>query len=490
MDKKRLQEFCAIRVEILEGEENEKKAQENGFLMMVRGVGMNAGRVTLNKTLYPREIVYREVRNIRPRMDAGRVVGLADHPSMFGGNEVRDSAIRWTSAKINEDNDVVLEGGVLDTEAGNVIAGAYRGGVRYGISSRGYGSVREVEMDEEHPEWELNKDRKGEVVLEIQDDYELESWDMVLKPSNEDAWTESEIKQALARLEAATNTHQEETMDIKDLKTLRESVSAEVVDKIVAEMTEGMVKAEDADKAKADAVTEALADNEKVCEALGISPKLAAYAKDNSDKLEPCAEANYPLDALDPTKVDEEKTELEKQVEAQTKQITALTEKVAEMTDKATSAEKTLRDRERAEALSGIVEAQTVGGRWAEKLAECANDDLELPEDYDGSDAANQAAEKMVETYLGDKRAEFEGIAGAVEPKPGKGTNEGGGEKPEADMVKAAREDFAKDYPALVPNKYNYENAKGAAARAGYGAEFMACYGPAAQEILPLDEVD
>lgn len=500
MSKKRilLQEFIEVKDASIELYE-EDKAKASGFLGSFSGIAHNVGKLTLNKTLYRRSIMHREVERIQPLMGEGKIVALADHPG-WDTNQVLTLAVRWTKAWIDDKNDLQVEGGILKTNAGTEVKAAREGGVLFGLSLRGYGSILVKTMDETSPEWEANREHEGVEYYEIQDDYEMETpADIVLSPSSAGSWSAESRKEALQRLEAASKTEPEESVmeKIKNLKTLRENVSAEVVDAIVAEMTEGLIKSEDADAAqtaavetaKTEAATATLADETKVAEAVGMTPALIGYVKANAEKLEACAVAEFPLDALDPAKTEAAKTETEKQIKTLENANKAMTEKVEKLTAKADASEKALSEQKLAGALRKMVEAATVGGKWADTLTEKALADLTLAEDFDADDADKvKIADKMIENYLSAKRAEFEGIAkdAGVPKAKGKGANEGGGDA-DTDEIVEARKAFAEDYPSFVPNVHNFENAQASARSNGLGDVFEALYGKAAIEAVPLD---
>jgi len=498
MDRKRilLQEFIEVREASIDLYE-EEKTKQTGFLGSFTGIAHNVGRITLNKTLYRRSLMHREVERIQPLMASGKIVALADHPS-WDTNQVLALAVRWTKAWIDNNNDLRVEGGILKTNAGQEVKAAREGGVLFALSLRGYGSVLVKTMGDDSPEWELNREHENEEYYEIQDDYEMETpADIVLNPSSAGSWSDESRKEALRRLESASKTEPEELMDkIKNLKTLRENVSAEVADVIVGELTDGMVKKEDADAeqtaavetAKTEAVTAALADETKIAEAVGMSPALIAYVKANAEKLEACAEAEFPLDALDPAKTAEQKTETEKQIKTLENANKAMTEKLDALTAKAEASDKALREQVLEGSLRTLVEAATLGGRWADRLAASAMADLNLAEDFDAADPEKvKIANEMIESYLGDKRTEFEGIANdtAVPKGKGKGATESGGEVDTDDIVEA-RKAFAEDYPSFVPSEHNYDNAKASALNNGLGELFEALYGETAINKVPL----
>jgi hypothetical protein len=61
--------------------------------------------------------------------------------------------------------------GEKGTSSGRIAGALVKNGLQIGISSRGWGSLEQV----------------GEI-MEVQDDFELLTWDLVSNPSNPDSW--------------------------------------------------------------------------------------------------------------------------------------------------------------------------------------------------------------------------------------------------------------------------------------------------------------
>jgi len=493
MKPRKLFEFLPMKMEILEGDDAKKKAEEQGFLVMLKGTAMNAGRVTLNRTLYPRALVHREISRIQPLLTDGRVIGLADHPG-FLSNEVLATAVRWTEAWIEKDSTVKVVGGVLNTEGGRTIHQAMAGGVRFGISSRGYGSTVSETMGDDHDEWELNKDLDGVEFEEIQDDYELESWDVVLKPSNENSFTEKEIKEALARLEAAASNNPEgaSLMDIKNLKDLTEKISAEALQTITAELRDGFVDKDEHDKAvndakdegKTEGATEALADGAKIAEATGLSESALGYAKENAEKIEALAETHTPLGEPAQAPADDDKTKTLQD------QVNTLSEQIVESESKRQAMADALRAERADTKVRALVDECTKGEVAAGLLAEDVKDRYEASADFDPDNEDSVKAEKekilkAVEKRKADLSAHLD--LEALRPGgKGKSAPEGG----DADDVKSKREAFASDHPDFaVESVEDLDIARGAVlgqSDAVLTAKWMEAYGPKALETLPL----
>ena len=124
-----------------------------------------------NGRIYPKPILMREVEkyeetNIREK----RALGELDHPDSTVINLKNVShnvlEVAW------QGDDVVGVVEILPTPSGNILKQLLGAGIRLGISSRGLGSVKEI----------------NESTVEVQDDFELIGWDFVSNPSTQGAF--------------------------------------------------------------------------------------------------------------------------------------------------------------------------------------------------------------------------------------------------------------------------------------------------------------
>lgn len=131
-----------------------------------------------NKRIYKTELLERELGRIQSRLSRGLALGKAYHPGFFdpgGPSGVTDISHRIT--KLWMEGDVVKgELLVFRTTSGKDIEAITDGGGKIGISSRGYGSSKFY-----------NKAKVAGVeykdVFIIDDNYRLETFDLVLNPS-------------------------------------------------------------------------------------------------------------------------------------------------------------------------------------------------------------------------------------------------------------------------------------------------------------------
>jgi hypothetical protein len=139
--------------------------------IIVSGVLQRAEAKNQNGRIYPKKILMREVKKYKEnQIKENRALGELDHPdsSVINLRNVSHNVLHcdW------DGNDVVGRVEILPTPSGNILKQLLHAGIRLGISSRGLGSVKEV----------------NENTVEVQDDFELIGWDFVSNPSTQGAF--------------------------------------------------------------------------------------------------------------------------------------------------------------------------------------------------------------------------------------------------------------------------------------------------------------
>lgn len=147
-----------------------KLRQEENGTFLVKGVLQRAGAPNQNKRRYPKEILQRECKKYEQLIKERRALGELDHPDspVINLKNVSHNIVEiyW------EGDDVwgVVE--ILSTPSGNILKELLKNNIRLGISSRGLGSVKDM--------------NDGTVV--VQEDFELLGWDFVSNPSTHGAF--------------------------------------------------------------------------------------------------------------------------------------------------------------------------------------------------------------------------------------------------------------------------------------------------------------
>jgi len=144
--------------------------QEDNGTFLVKGVLQRAGAANQNKRRYPKDILKRECDKYQQLIKERRALGELDHPDSpvinlkNASHNIRE--IWW------DGDDVCGTIEVLSTPSGNILKELFKNNIRLGISSRGLGSVKEM--------------NDGTVM--VQEDFELVCWDFVSNPSTHGAF--------------------------------------------------------------------------------------------------------------------------------------------------------------------------------------------------------------------------------------------------------------------------------------------------------------
>lgn len=157
--------FHVAKLSLVESKENPSDKR-----MRVKGKLQEADVKNGNGRVYPLEILKKQIDEyIKGPVSSKTATGELDHPesSVINLNNVSHliTKVWW------EGNDVMGELLLLNTPSGKIAQEIVSAGIPLGISSRGMGSVKQI----------------GESV-EVQDDFELLTWDLVSVPSTPNAY--------------------------------------------------------------------------------------------------------------------------------------------------------------------------------------------------------------------------------------------------------------------------------------------------------------
>lgn len=156
-------------IEVVELSEEAKTSNPNR-LMQIRGIASRGGVVNRNNRMYPTSVLNKAVEKARGKISKGKFVGELDHP-VKGSGSLSGIAMKFTGLWMEGDY-MKFEADVLPTEKGRQLETLIRSGVRPGMSTRGYGSLDD-------------RDINGRTVFVVKDDFELVGIDAVLEESNQ-----------------------------------------------------------------------------------------------------------------------------------------------------------------------------------------------------------------------------------------------------------------------------------------------------------------
>ena len=171
-------------------------AESSGERVKVRGEFAKCGVATENKRVYPKPVWEKEIKRLNKALKERRVLGEIDHPSDGQTKLTRVSHI-ITDLRI-EDGLVVGEAEILPTELGKNLLALMQANVPVGVSSRGFGSVKPNEKNEDV----------------VQDDYKLVTFDFVADPADVDAFPQmAESRSLFEGVEFDADDEQEKALE-------------------------------------------------------------------------------------------------------------------------------------------------------------------------------------------------------------------------------------------------------------------------------------
>jgi hypothetical protein len=149
---------------------SEARAANPNAPLVLKGPLQKAGEKNHNGRVYPREVLAREVEKYQQVIKERRALGELDHPDSSVIN-LKNVCHNVTECHWEGDT-VVGTIELLTTPSGNIARDLIKNNIRIGISSRGLGSVRQM----------------NENTVEVQDDFELLCFDLVSSPSTRGAY--------------------------------------------------------------------------------------------------------------------------------------------------------------------------------------------------------------------------------------------------------------------------------------------------------------
>jgi len=145
--------------------------KKNSGRLIVSGKLQTAGEKNQNNRIYARPILERELQKYSQLIKERRALGELDHPDSSVVNLQNTSHLILDAKWVG--NDIIGTIEILPTPAGNILKALFEAQVLLGISSRGLGSVNEID---------------DEGTVEVGDDFDLIAWDFVSNPSTHGAF--------------------------------------------------------------------------------------------------------------------------------------------------------------------------------------------------------------------------------------------------------------------------------------------------------------
>lgn len=132
-----------------------------------------------NGRIYPKDILYRENDRYQELIRERRAIGELDHPesSIIAGDRVSHNIIEtwWEGKTLMGKMEILMSPGYINygivSTKGDEVANLIRNNIMIGVSSRGVGSLTEINGDHI-----------------VQEDFEIICWDVVTSPSTPGSW--------------------------------------------------------------------------------------------------------------------------------------------------------------------------------------------------------------------------------------------------------------------------------------------------------------
>lgn len=208
---------------------------EQGGPRRVKAIGITADVVNGNGRRYPRrvlaEAVYRLNSHLHESNGQGNLIatGEAEHPSDKGGRaNILETVVKWGAASLDSAGKVLLEGVILPTAKGRDVQVLVENGVPIGVSMRGYGSSKSVQVN-------------GETVQEVTE-LTIRGFDLVAQPSDPNGAIIESAPQEDSKQQEAPKVTEEEKRALEEAQRKQQEELAEAR-KALAEQAKALEEA-------------------------------------------------------------------------------------------------------------------------------------------------------------------------------------------------------------------------------------------------------
>lgn len=145
--------------------------------IFIEGIFMQTEKENKNGRMYRKGIMEKELDRYQTLIKEKRALGELGHPP---NPQINLNSVSHLITNLKfEGNDIIGKAKILDTPMGKIAQNFIEEGVRLGVSSRGLGSLKEVNG-----------------INEVQDDFHLATVDIVADPSAPDAFVQGIMESA------------------------------------------------------------------------------------------------------------------------------------------------------------------------------------------------------------------------------------------------------------------------------------------------------
>ena len=147
-----------------------------GPIILRNVVLQRANTKNQNGRIYPLEVLMREAERYQEFIRERRALGELDHPESPVVN-LKNVSHNITEVHFEGEN-LMGDIEVLGTPSGNILKELLKNNIKLGVSSRGLGSIKEIDED----------------TVEVQDDFNLICFDVVSNPSTQGAFINESVQ--------------------------------------------------------------------------------------------------------------------------------------------------------------------------------------------------------------------------------------------------------------------------------------------------------
>jgi len=154
-----------------------EKKEDGSKGYFIEGIFMQTEKENRNGRIYRKGIMESALKDYQSLIESKRSLGELGHPP---NPQINLNQVSHLITRLNfEGNDVYGRAKILDTPMGKIAKNLIDEGVSFGVSSRGLGSIKEVNG-----------------INEVQDDFHLATVDIVADPSAPDAFVQGIMESA------------------------------------------------------------------------------------------------------------------------------------------------------------------------------------------------------------------------------------------------------------------------------------------------------
>ena len=186
------------------------EASQAGGGRNIKAIGITADVVNANGRRYPRRVLAEAVSKLNGHLHESNgqgqfvTTGEAEHPSDKGQRaNILETVVKWQAASLDAPGKVRLEGVILPTAKGRDVQVLVEAGVPIGVSMRGYGTSRTIQLD-------------GESVQEVTE-LTIKGFDLVAQPSDPNgAIVEAQQDEGKQAVQETTTVTEEEKKALEE----------------------------------------------------------------------------------------------------------------------------------------------------------------------------------------------------------------------------------------------------------------------------------